>query len=425
MVFDHEGNGFGSVVKMCDHYGVNMATYYYRKRAGYSLEQILTYSSEQVWVIAKTKFVNCPNPVEIEDRTDHLGNVYISKTEMCKAYGISRQLYLFRLEKGWSKERALGTASNPKKLPKEKRTVNGIEYRNVQEMCEKIFENNICERQLLGYLNDFDEPEQAIRYARKVIRHRKVKKLKKKVLIRYGITEGAYNQRRYRGMGIIEAISTPLLQERLKEGRTYGGITYPTQEDMCREHGMEIGVYRTRRYRGTSQETALKIPVGETASMGEREVGIILQKLCDEGIIESFSRQKSYGECKDKQRLQFDFCIFNDNKYGLIEFDGKQHFIPTCFWAAEEEIRKHGYNSASEAAEGEYLLTRKHDIIKNEYCYKNEIPLLRIRYEQQGMMRNMIIHFVENMDKYIEQHNMFIANEEYFKDRKHEFKQEG
>ena len=41
--------------------------------------------------------------------TDHLGNVYKSKVEMCKHYGISVSVYDHRTDKGWSQERALTT----------------------------------------------------------------------------------------------------------------------------------------------------------------------------------------------------------------------------------------------------------------------------------------------------------------------------
>lgn len=39
--------------------------------------------------------------------TDHLGNVYSSKTEMCKKYGIELNTYSWRIASGWNLKDAL------------------------------------------------------------------------------------------------------------------------------------------------------------------------------------------------------------------------------------------------------------------------------------------------------------------------------
>ena len=38
---------------------------------------------------------------------------------------------------------------------------------------------------------------------------------------------------------------------------------------------------------------------------------------------------------------------------GIIEFNGRQHFVPTCFWSLEE-INKEGYKDKNEAAQKEF-----------------------------------------------------------------------
>lgn len=40
---------------------------------------------------------------------DHIGNEYASITEMCKHYGISKQLYDVRIKLGWSLSKTLTT----------------------------------------------------------------------------------------------------------------------------------------------------------------------------------------------------------------------------------------------------------------------------------------------------------------------------
>jgi formate dehydrogenase assembly factor FdhD len=72
--------------------------------------------------------------------------------------------------------------------------------------------------------------------------------------------------------------------------------------------------------------------------------------------------QKKFNDCKDIFCLPFDYYIPNDNK--CIEYDGRQHFTPIAFFGGQKAL--------------EYL--QRHDQIKNEYCEKNNIPLLRIPY---------------------------------------------
>lgn len=79
-----------------------------------------------------------------------------------------------------------------------------------------------------------------------------------------------------------------------------------------------------------------------------------------------FEREKRFKDCRDKYPLPFDFYI---PQYNLcIEFDGIQHFNPSSF--------VYGNTSEKEKLENfEYI--QRHDRIKNEYCKKNRITLLR------------------------------------------------
>ena len=78
--------------------------------------------------------------------------------------------------------------------------------------------------------------------------------------------------------------------------------------------------------------------------------------ILDEYGIE-YEIEKKFATCKDKTYLPFDFYI--ENKY-LIEYDGEQHF-------KEDSIFDYEY-------------THKHDLMKSEWCKKNNIPLIRIPY---------------------------------------------
>lgn len=70
-------------------------------------------------------------------------------------------------------------------------------------------------------------------------------------------------------------------------------------------------------------------------------------------------------------RLRFDFAIFDNNnqiKY-LIEFDGRQHtFGPDGTWTQSSSLEEIKYN----------------DELKNEYCKKRGLKLIRINYTDIG-----------------------------------------
>jgi len=85
---------------------------------------------------------------------------------------------------------------------------------------------------------------------------------------------------------------------------------------------------------------------------GEKQISNLLDKWGYQ-----FETQKKYQDCKDKRPLPFDFYLPEYNT--LIEFDGEQHFRPV--W---------GLNSFSK--------TVSHDNIKDDYCRKNKIYLIRI-----------------------------------------------
>lgn len=76
----------------------------------------------------------------------------------------------------------------------------------------------------------------------------------------------------------------------------------------------------------------------------------------------NFIKEKHFDSCKDIEELPFDFYLTEYNL--LIEYDGIQHY---------KEIEYFGGKK--------YLDTiQKHDNIKNNWCSKNNIDLLRIKY---------------------------------------------
>jgi len=84
---------------------------------------------------------------------------------------------------------------------------------------------------------------------------------------------------------------------------------------------------------------------------------IISQLLVEWGY--NFETQHKFDDCINKKHLRFDFYL-PDFKT-CIEFDGRQHFKPVF---GQENLEK----------------TKANDIIKNEYCLKNDIKLIRIPF---------------------------------------------
>lgn len=96
------------------------------------------------------------------------------------------------------------------------------------------------------------------------------------------------------------------------------------------------------------------------SSKHEKLIGGILKK---RNIL--FLREYTFKECKDIHVLPFDFYLPDYNM--CIEYQGKQHFEIYDF--------SHGKLSKEELEEA-LERTRKHDLIKKEFCSSNKINLL-------------------------------------------------
>ena len=91
-----------------------------------------------------------------------------------------------------------------------------------------------------------------------------------------------------------------------------------------------------------------------------------------------YIRQHWYSECRNILPLPFDFYLPDLNL--LIEYDGRQHFESIDLWGGEEEFEKRKIN----------------DNIKNSFCEKNGIPLLRISHLED--VDSKLSNFLKNMN---------------------------
>lgn len=84
-------------------------------------------------------------------------------------------------------------------------------------------------------------------------------------------------------------------------------------------------------------------------------------------------------DCKQKFSLPFDFkVVLSNNKFFLIEYQGKQHYEAIPFFGGEESFVKQ----------------QKRDNIKMEYCKKNDIKLLIIKYTETEI-RSIINDYIK------------------------------
>lgn len=113
------------------------------------------------------------------------------------------------------------------------------------------------------------------------------------------------------------------------------------------------------KVRSTNLRNSHTQSCGCLKSIGELKIAQILK----ENNI-NFQREYIFNNFfyKDSKRHpRFDFYV--ENQY-IIEYDGKTHFKTNGGWNNEENLQK----------------IKEHDKIKNEWCLKNNIPLIRIPF---------------------------------------------
>lgn len=86
----------------------------------------------------------------------------------------------------------------------------------------------------------------------------------------------------------------------------------------------------------------------------------------------------------DGCKYRYDFYLPDYNT--LIEYDGEQHYMPVNFgkWD-DEELQKH------------FEITQVHDKIKNDYCDKHNINLLRIPYWEKQNIEEIIYNYLQRL----------------------------
>ena len=131
---DHNGKQYKSKEEMCAAYHISVSAYNGRIKRGWTKEEALTKGTD------------------LRAVTDHLGNRYASETAMCRAYGITLGAYQNRRKRGWTKAEAL-TTTLEEKGRKECTDHLGNVYKTEADMCRAygIKNSTYTSRRKLGW----------------------------------------------------------------------------------------------------------------------------------------------------------------------------------------------------------------------------------------------------------------------------------
>lgn len=108
-------------------------------------------------------------------------------------------------------------------------------------------------------------------------------------------------------------------------------------------------------------------------SKGERKI----EKILIQNKIK-YIKQKTFDDCISIKKRKFKYDFYLPDLNLLIEYNGKQHYTPIDFFGGKKAFNKRV----------------KYDTIKEEYCTKNKIDLLVIKYNEQNLMEKKILSYV-------------------------------
>jgi hypothetical protein len=94
-----------------------------------------------------------------------------------------------------------------------------------------------------------------------------------------------------------------------------------------------------------------------------------------------YVHQKKFKGLKHKRTLAFDFYVqFNESKYFLLEYQGRQHYYSCKFYGGEEGLKKQ----------------QERDQVKRDYCRNNDIYLLEISYLDYNNIELLLDNFLQS-----------------------------
>lgn len=123
----------------------------------------------------------------------------------------------------------------------------------------------------------------------------------------------------------------------------------------------------------------MNLKQGKTLSCGCHKSSLktlIIEKFLKENNI-SYQKEFTFPDLKGEggRPLRFDYRIEKNNKIVLIEYQGKQHYVPNMAWGAEKGFE----------------VQQKNDNKKRIYCKNNNMQLIEYSYEltEQELIKQM------------------------------------
>ena len=141
-----------------------------------------------------------------------------------------------------------------------------------------------------------------------------------------------------------------------------------------------------------------------SGSTGEKLIRRILTRQKIKFIFDSpisFAFKKYPAELS---RKRYDFVLIDEdhNPIACIEYDGQQHYEPKWYGRSMEDFRK----------------ACQSDNDKTKFCEDQKLPLLRIRYDQEDLIEDIVDIFLHNPGQYSKtKHNPEMKMQEYWKPR--------
>lgn len=211
---------------------------------------------------------------------DHTGRKFASVTAMCKAWGISPDVFDNRKRRGWSLEESLTT---PKGKNLKKPIIKdhlGNTYRSIEEMCNHY---GISDSTYSGRINNGYSVEEALTMKTDDIKNRHVKDHLgnefpsiRAMCKHWNVETSRYFGRRKIGWPLEKILTTEdkiVYPENTIPAEDHLGNKFPSENEMCKFWGIPRTTYRLHIKQGWSVEKAL--------TTKKRDIKIVKQPCVD------------------------------------------------------------------------------------------------------------------------------------------------
>lgn len=314
---DHLGNMYSSIGDMCNTYGIKISTFYSRLQRGYTLQDALTerrwnhcccdhngkqypsfedmclyynqgkklvinrlhngWSLEDALTIPKRQRFNENSPKNKKKKMciDHENRCFKNMTQMCKYWGVTRELYKDRIRRGWTIKDAL-TIPKGEYSPTfiESTDHTGRKFKTFSDMCKAydISTNTVKDRLRRGWNLKIALTTPP---ARKIVPCKDHLNIEYRCLsdmcAAYNISLSLYYNRLSLGYDLEDILTLPL-NHHFGRPTDHLGQKFETYEDMCTYWGITVSLWRERIKNGWTLEETLTLPLGEKHSYWKESV---------------------------------------------------------------------------------------------------------------------------------------------------------